>query len=392
MGKPSQIIAIKQFVKNSFLEFHNGELPFHNYQHIKEKVKTAEKVAKHQLLSEADHVVLISSLLLREMAFLIKLKYDRSDSAKSLTNFLSELNIGTAQMERINILTQALPTPPGKEDPLLMILEDLDFYYLGRKSFFKDNEALRKENNILQENRINKKDWLLKIWDLISGFRFQTEFLHLLLNRQLQKNINRIKKIISDWKEKQASLQLLKAANDIPEKGIETVFRIASANNQRMSSMADNKAHILITVNAIILSAVVSLILRKLSEQPYLMWPTFMLVAMSLATMVLAIIATRPHIFSGIFTTAQLDANQANLLFFGNFYKVNRADYRTAMLRLMESKDMLYTNLIYDIHGQGVALAKKYHLLRTAYIIFIYGLVISIFSFLIATLWNVNLS
>ena len=97
MGKPSQIIAIKQFVKNSFLEFHNGELPFHNYQHIKEKVKTAEKVAKHQLLSEADHVVLISSLLLREMAFLIKLKYDRSDSAKSLTNFLSELNIGTAQ-------------------------------------------------------------------------------------------------------------------------------------------------------------------------------------------------------------------------------------------------------------------------------------------------------
>src|SRR5690606_31568397 len=49
-----------------------------------------------------------------------------------------------------------------------------------------------------------------------------------------------------------------------PDRGIETMFRITSTNNQRLSDMADNKANILITVNSIILSVVIALLLRKL--------------------------------------------------------------------------------------------------------------------------------
>ena len=172
----------------------------------------------------------------------------------------------------------------------------------------------------------------------------------------------------------------------MPDKGIETMFRVAAGNNQRLSNMADNKAHILITVNAIILSAVISLILRKLAEQPYLIWPAFMQVGVSLFAMFFAIMATRPHIFSGRFTNKQLENNETNLLFFGNFFKVKKEDYRAAMVELMEDKDKLYSNLIYDVHGQGVALARKYRLLRTAYSVFIYGLAITMLAFFAATL------
>ena len=168
------------------------------------------------------------------------------------------------------------------------------------------------------------------------------------------------------------------------------MFKTASSNHQRLSSMADNKAHLLITVNAIILSAVISLILRKLGEQPFLLWPTFLLIVVSLVTIIFAILATRPHLFSGRFTTEQLESKETNLLFYGNFFKIDRDTYRAAMMRLIEDREMFYTVLIHDVYGQGIALAKKYGLLRIAFIFFIYGLVASVLAYAGVTLLHLK--
>ena len=58
--------------------------------------------------------------------------------------------------------------------------------------------------------------------------------------------------------------------------------------------------------------------------------------------------------------------------------------YREAMLKVMDDHDFLYDNLIRDVYAQGVVLGKKYHLLRIAYNIFMYGLIVSILAFIIA--------
>ena len=42
--------------------------------------------------------------------------------------------------------------------------------------------------------------------------------------------------------------------NERPIRGVETMFRVSSSNHQRLSVMADNKAHIMISVNSIIVS------------------------------------------------------------------------------------------------------------------------------------------
>src|SRR5258705_13719827 len=77
-----------------------------------------------------------------------------------------------------------------------------------------------------------------------------------------------------------------KDRNEKPERGIETMFRISATNHLRLSHMADNKAHIMITVNSIILTAVISLLLRKLDANVYLMIPSFMLLISSLSAIV----------------------------------------------------------------------------------------------------------
>ena len=179
-----------------------------------------------------------------------------------------------------------------------------------------------------------------------------------------------------------------KSKAERPERGIETMFRITSGNNQRLSDMADNKAHILITVNSIILSAIISLVLRKLDENSFLTIPTFILLTISLLSMTFSILATRPAIPKGVFTPDDIDQKKVNLLFFGNFYKMHLEEYTSGMLKVMADKDFLYGTLIRDVYSQGVVLGRKYRLLRSAYNIFMFGLIVSVLAFIIASVIN----
>jgi len=171
-----------------------------------------------------------------------------------------------------------------------------------------------------------------------------------------------------------------------PGRGIDTVFRITSNNNQRLSSQADSKAHILIQVNSIIISVLLSLLLRKIEDHTNLTIPAVILLTVNLVTIIFSILATRPHIPPGKFTQADLEEKKVNLLFFGNFYLMSLEEYAGGMLQLMEDRDFLYGSLIRDVYYQGIALGKKYRWLRLSYNVFMYGLIASVIAFLIAAL------
>ncbi len=49
-------------------------------------------------------------------------------------------------------------------------------------------------------------------------------------------------------------------------KGIQTMLRLTSENHLKLSDMADHKANILISVNAIIISVILGVLLRKLGR------------------------------------------------------------------------------------------------------------------------------
>ena len=145
--------------------------------------------------------------------------------------------------------------------------------------------------------------------------------------------------------------------------------------------MADSKANIMISVNTIVLSIMVSVLLGKLQFYPEFIIPTIILVLVCLCATVFAILATRPNISRGTFTREDIQNKQINLLFFGNFYNMELPDYDWAMKEMMKDKDYLYGSMIKDIYFLGVVLARKYKLLRISYSIFMYGLIAAIAAF-----------
>ncbi len=169
-----------------------------------------------------------------------------------------------------------------------------------------------------------------------------------------------------------------------PDRGIETMFRLTSQNHMDLSRMADDKANTLIQINTLIISIVLSVLFSKLDANEYLLYPTIVLLASAVLTIVFATLATRPKVNSGTFTQEDVRQRKVNLLFFGNFYNMSLEDYSAGMNELMTDKQYLYGTLTKDIYFLGQVLGRKYRLLRQGYTIFMYGIILSVLAFMAA--------
>ena len=194
---------------------------------------------------------------------------------------------------------------------------------------------------------------------------------------------------VEKLKEKISKLQeKVKQAKELtPTRGIETMFRTTSKNHMELSAIADNKANIMISINSIILSVMVSVLIRKLEEYPHMTVPAVLLTLVCLTTIVFAVLATRPNISKGKFERLDIVNKETNLLFFGNFHRMSLKDYQWGMKEMLQDADYLYGSMIKDICFLGVVLGKKYRLLRMSYTIFMFGFVLSILGFIIAELF-----
>ena len=153
-----------------------------------------------------------------------------------------------------------------------------------------------------------------------------------------------------------------------------------------MSDIADTKANILLSVNAIIISLVLSNLISKLDNpsNDYMIIPTIIFTIFSVASVILSIIATRPNVTSGEFTREDVKSKKVNLLFFGNFHKMKLGEFEWAIGEMLKDKDYIYSSLSKDLYFLGVVLNKKYRILRITYTIFMVGILISVLAFAIS--------
>jgi predicted metal-dependent HD superfamily phosphohydrolase len=405
---------VKQYVLSYYEMHQDADLLYHNLKHTKEVVANATRIANHYQLSDEDFFVVICAAWFHDVGYFIDKANHETEGANLAADHLKQLRVDAAVIEKVRgcILSTKMPQKPN--GLLQEIICDADLFHLGTDQFFDKSKLLRKEFELCKHDNIDKQQWRQNSIGLLESHRYFTDYVRLLLSDQQEKNLHKLKEkqeeamkkdhketketnhqpavVVAEKGEAQPILEKVKKSkkDDRPEKGIETMFRITSSNNQRLSDMADQKAHILITVNSIILSAIISLVLKKLDENAFLTIPTFILLTISLLAMVFSILATRPNIPNGVYSQEDMDNKTVNLLFFGNFYKMDLATYRHGMIQVMNDTDFLYGTLIKDVYSQGVVLGRKYRLLRAAYNIFMFGLVVSVLAFIVASVLHTS--
>src|SRR5690606_37838370 len=164
-----------------------------------------------------------------------------------------------------------------------------------------------------------------------------------------------------------------------PERSIQTLFRVTLRNHIKLSDIADTKANILLSVNAIIISLALANLIPKLdaASNRHLLVPTMILIVFSVASIILSIMSTRPNVTSGEFTKEQVKNREVNLLFFGNFHKMPFDQFKWGIKEMIRDKDYVYESMMLDLHLLGIVLQRKYMLLRLTYTVFMIGIIFS---------------
>lgn len=396
---------VSDYVLAYYKSHSDSRLVYHDRKHTETVVSRAIEIANHYQVNDRDYFVVVAAAWFHDTGYMIDLANHEEQSAILAETYLASVQANEEDINELKACIMATRMPQKPTTLLQNIICDADLYHLGTEDFEETDKLLRRENNTIHGVELSKLEWRRKSISFLSGHQYHTDYAQVLLNGTKQKNILALKakvargdekEAVEKSKEKEVKEKEVKEKDDIitaegskklkqeePKKGIETMFRISSANHQRLSDMADNKANIMITVNSIILSAIISLVLRRLSENQFLIIPTFILLTVSLLAITFSILATRPSIPEGTFTREDVDNRNVNLLFFGNFYKMPLEDYNYGMEKMMDDKDFLYGSLIKDVYAQGVVLGKKYRLLRVAYNIFMFGLIASVLAFIV---------
>ena len=164
-----------------------------------------------------------------------------------------------------------------------------------------------------------------------------------------------------------------------PERGIETWFRLASKNLYSRLQIVDTKANILITANAIIISVVLGSLYPRLDDEPHLIFAIGGLILTNVFSITFAILATIPKAW--VKKTSITNLQSADLMTFEDFSGMRLADYQESVMQTITDGKTLYPSIITDIHELGVKLARKYRMIRTSYLIFLYGIIVSIVLF-----------
>jgi predicted metal-dependent HD superfamily phosphohydrolase len=393
---------VAQYVSSMFGGHADNGLPYHNKAHTQFVVDSAIQIANHYQLSDSDFFVVVAAAWFHDCGYLKTRDHHERESVKIADNYLRQQGADQETIARVNQCIMATEMPQNPQNLLEEIVSDADMFHFGSDNFLEKNKLLRKEIEAATKTEISKEQWRLETVELMEKHHYFTDYCNLLLNDKKKQNLDKLKGRLnkedlgkletdvlqSNHDEQVEHTERTKKNKDIPERGIETMFRITSGNNQRLSDMADGKAHILITVNSIILSAIISLVLRKLDTNSFIVIPTFMLLTVSVLSIIFSILSTRPSIPKGVFSTEDIGEKKVNLLFFGNFYRMKLDDYSTGMQQVMADKDLLYHTLIMDVYSQGVVLGRKYHQLRVAYNIFMFGLILSVLAFVIAVMFH----
>ena len=385
---------VAQYVTGLFDEYPHPNLLYHNLEHTRSVVERTQEIAAHYQLDENDMLAVYVAAWFHDVGHLFaEIAQHEEKSRELMTDYMRQQGAGDELIGTIAGCIHATRMPHEPQGLLQEILCDADTYHFGTKDFRKTNKLIRKEYKLRNYNTLIL-DWEKNTLELLERHRYFTSYCQVLLQDGKNANIERtrrkyLKTINANTHTAAVNTpdpELAKQKQSLVTRGIQTMLRLTSENHLRLSDMADGKANILISVNAIIISVILGVLIRKLETDTYLTIPTIIFLAFSVATVIIAIMATRPKVSEGRFTKDDIVNKRTNLLFFGNFYKTSIEEYEWAMGIMMVDKDYLYGSLVKDIHQLGVVLGRKYKLIRLAYIIFTIGIVVSVLAFTIAVL------
>lgn len=400
------LLAVEEYVETHFRENISDNYVYHDVQHSKYVAEAAAKIADGYELTDKEREILQLAALFHDTGYDQGAKGHEERSCRYAANFLQQFDYSREDLDLVHQCIMATRWPHEPEGLLQEIICDADLSHLGNEWYWDRCGKVRQELLLTQGKVLSEQEWVDFELQFITNHHYHTEVARELFNKQKEKHIRQLFKqklrlnpkaslgndaLGSNKKKKKKKNQPALSKNEDLQlkqlnlgRGVETMFRTTYRTHVNLSSIADNKANIMLSINAIIISIVVANLVPKFDGMPKLILPTIILLVVCLTALVYAILATRPKVTEGKFSRDDIEQKKANLLFFGNFYQMDIQDFHWGMTEMIKDSDFLYSSMTRDLYYLGIVLAKKYRYLAICYSIFMYGLILSVLAFALA--------
>jgi predicted metal-dependent HD superfamily phosphohydrolase len=386
------------FIKEYMNSQSAASFPFHNYNRSLNVVQSCSQLVVNLDLGKYDRMMAMLSAWFLETGYCKDYGNPQHEAALLAGNFLTAKGLDPDDMQAVAECILSVRKPQQPLTIVAQVLCDADNKWLSDKEFPFSLEKLRKEMNMIEGKTFSDEQWKVKVTQEIETQIYFTAAAKDLYDKRKRKNIKHLHgKPDLDSPEQIAPSspgEPSGTARDTtisyedfkPERSVESLFRNTSRNQMRWLQLADYKANLVIGVNALIISVVLSIMITKLDSNQYLELPTLLLLITSVSTIILALTASRPNIKLDKLGGVRFDKLEKNMLFFGHFYQKTLSEYKEIIKETITHKPELYSSLSRDIYYQGLLILVKFRYLLLAYNIFATGLVVSVLGFIISFL------
>ena len=374
---------IEKYVSDLILEKSSENLAYHTVGHTRFVVKNAEIIGVKENLNEDEMNILRVSAWFHDTGYVKKYQGHEAESMAIAMNFLESKDVDKDIRDIVSGCIMATTFPNRPTTKIAEILCDADMMHLGNSSYFELTEKLRQELTNSGIRKLKKVEFEKESVKLFKNHSYFTNYCLGETAKNKAENLKLLKEsIVKRERKKLISIEKEKRYS----RGVDSMFKLTARNQINLSSIADNKSNILISLNGIIISLGLAGLATKFKEEPALIIPTVIFIVFSLSTIILAILSTRPNISPSKFSRDDIKPKKINLLFFGNFYNMELEEYEWAIKEMINDDQYLYSTMTKDQYSLGKVLARKYKLLRWAYNVFMVGIVVSVISFLLVFL------
>lgn len=373
------------FVFNLLRDNLSPQYLYHNFYHTSEIVKSCNQLGKLAGLGEEESEILELAAWFHDTGFIKGYKEHEIESMRIAKDFLTKEEYSKEKTAKVLSCIKATSRSEAPQNKLEMLLCDADFSHTGDKEFASKAALLKLEWENFGMSNCSDLEWDKNQLKFLSSVSYYTKEAEELYGAQRLSNIVALNKKVETNRQNE---EKNKAKGKKPKRGIETMFRSVYRNHINLSSIADNKANMMISINTIIISLMLTVVGAKFSffgtslkENPALIFPAITLIATSLGSVIFAIQSAKPKVTNRI-EKGDVRNDKHNLLFFGNFTHLSLSEFEVSIMEVMKEDILLYSNMINDLYYLGLVLQKKYKLLRYSYTFFMVGLIVTVLVFI----------
>ena len=396
------LYEVEAYVTNFISEQVPREYAYHDVQHTLNVVATVEQLGNAMNVTDMEQEILLLAAWFHDTGYDKGSMNHEERSCRYAREYLSQYNYLETNILQIEACIMATKMPHQPDSMLEKIMCDADMSHLGKKVYWDRCNLVRQELTMAKNIVMDTEEWLNFELRFLEGHRYHTKVAKNLFEKRKAKHIRQLKKqqrhlfepeivTVDDIFKKREKAEkrkrkLLKKKSSSPtpvskQADTQEPISIAVLHNTfqtqaQLSSQADQKANFVIGINAIAVVISFALLLPNFETTPLLIVPTLLLLSVCLASILLAIFATRPSLPKRSFEMSNLPSVpailQQKLPSNSSITIDQQVTYQKALLR--------------DLSVQATGLLSKYRYLHLSYSVFLYGLIGVALAFVIAFL------